>query len=320
LDPERSLFLPIPIDSSRPIARSEAKQKLGFDSDALLLLTIASPFKYQAPGRTGFLDLVTPVMKRSPRAVLVAVGPEASGAWEMATRATGGRILALGTRWDNDLLYAAADIYLDSVPFSSITSILEAGSRGSALVGYAPLEPELELLGPGAPGLDGVMPVAHDEDSYRALLCKLIEDREYRATVGHAVQERIAQTHMGENWRDSVQRLYMLPVSQRGCLVRTNDEFEVTSLSRVLFQLYGEWNTPQMIRNLLAPLPYATRIWASMRLYKTGFPLSIVSLLPPPVHSIALAFGRRVVGTARRVRRSLCNRRKARSLKLDGNN
>ena len=102
----------------------EAKrnERLGYDSDVVLLLTIATPFKYSATGQIGFLDLVTPVLEEFPKAVLIAVGPDDEGAWQSAKIRTNGRIVALGKRWDNDLLYAAADIYLDSVPFSSITS------------------------------------------------------------------------------------------------------------------------------------------------------------------------------------------------------
>src|SRR6185312_5840166 len=99
------------VHSSPQISRSEAKRALGYELDRVLLLTIASPFKYSAPGQIGFLDLVTPVLTNMRNAVLLAVGPEAKGAWQAASSATEGRIAPLGTRWDNELLYAAADVY-----------------------------------------------------------------------------------------------------------------------------------------------------------------------------------------------------------------
>ena len=163
----------------------------------MVLLTIASPFKYSSPGRVGFLDLVAPVMAKFPKAVLIAVGPEAKDAWQAGQLQTQGRIVPLGTRWDTNLLYAAADIYLDSVPFSSTTSLLEAGSHGTPLLGYLLPEAEMALLGPGAPGLEDTMQLANDAESYQALLSRLITDSEYRRQKGQRVQEQILSLHTG---------------------------------------------------------------------------------------------------------------------------
>ena len=150
LDPNQSSILPIPIvHSPIKITRTQAKLKLGYEPDVVLLLTIATPFKYSAPNQVGFLDLVTPVIIQLPKAVLIAVGANPEGSWRSANIQTNGRIVPLGTRWDNDLLYAAADIYLDSVPFSSITSLLEAGSHGLPLIGYRLPKPGLTLPRPG---------------------------------------------------------------------------------------------------------------------------------------------------------------------------
>ena len=53
--------------------------------DRVLLVTIASAFKYEAPGQVGFLDLVLPVLEGAPQADLVAVGPDCEGAWKAAS-------------------------------------------------------------------------------------------------------------------------------------------------------------------------------------------------------------------------------------------
>ena len=169
LDPEQASLLPIPLVNHLPkLLASEAKRALGYEPDVVLLLTIASPFKYSAPGQIGFLGSRYTRSRQLPQAVLVAVGPSPQGPWKSASIKTNGRIIALGRRWDTDLLYAAADIYLDSVPFSSITSLLEAGSHGAPLLGLKPANPELELLGPGAPGLEEAMELANDITSYRS--------------------------------------------------------------------------------------------------------------------------------------------------------
>ena len=187
---EHSSILPIPLAySPLSISSTEAKKALGYASDVVLLITIATPFKYSANGQISFLDLVTPVLAKFPQAVLMAVGPDEQGAWRSASIQTNGRIIALGKRWDNDLRYAAADVYLDSIPFSSITSLLEAGSHGVPLLGLQPPLSDLWVMGPGAPGLDGAMVLAEDKEAYQNLLAQLINEPDFRRERGRRVQE-----------------------------------------------------------------------------------------------------------------------------------
>ena len=299
LRPEFSPILPIPLDyAPSPVARAEAKRALGHAADTVLLLTIASPFKYDAPGQTAFLDLVTPVLTMLPHVALIAVGPEPEGAWLSAGTMTDGRIVALGTRWDNDLLYAAADIYLDSVPFSSTTSLLEAGSRGVPLVGFRGPDTELELLEPGAPGIDHAMELASDAEGYRQLLVRLVRDGDFRQRSGEYVQEQILSLHTGQKWVHTIHDLYTTVEhrTDRGCVVGNQDTFEPSSLNFALIRLYGHTRNQMWFRRLIAkfigPLPYRTRFPITCRIYLKGFGLCLTNLLPPPADSIVRGCGR----------------------------
>ena len=295
LNPDRSSILPIPMVHSPPaVTQAQAKRALGYEPDTILLLTIASPFKYSSPGRTGFLDLVAPVMAKFPQAVLIAVGPEAKGAWQAASVQTNGRIVPLGTRWDNHLLYAAADVYLDSVPFSSITSLLEAGSHGVPLLGYRLPEAELALLGPGAPGLEETMELANDAESYRALLTRLITNAEFRRQSGQHAQAQILSLHTGRNWIHAVHELYarVERTDGRGCLLGDNDTFEASALNLALFQLYGRVHTRTMIGKYIGALPYRSRLPITWRLHRKGFELCFLNLLPSPADVIIRNGGR----------------------------
>jgi hypothetical protein len=295
LNPERSSVLPIPMVYAPPtVTREQAKRALGYGPETTLLLTIASPFKYSSPGRTGFLDLVSPIMAKHPQAVLIAVGPEAKGAWQAAKLQTGGRIVPLGTRWDTDLLYAAADIYLDPVPFSSITSLLEAGSHGVPLLGYRLPEAELALLGPGAPGLEETMELANDPESYRALLERLITDTEFRCQSGRRVQAQILSLHTGKNWVHAVHDLYarVERTGGRGCLLGGSDVFDASALNVALVQLYGRVHPRKMIGKYIGALPYRSRLPITWQLHRNGFDLCFLNLLPSPADVIARRAGR----------------------------
>lgn len=296
LNPAHSSILPIPmVYAPSKLTREQAKQALGYGPDTILLLTIASPFKYSSPGRVGFLDLVAPVIAKFPQVVLIAVGPNHKGAWQRARVQSGGRIVPLGTRWDNDLLYAAADIYLDSVPFSSITSLLEAGSHGVPLLGYRLPEPDMALLGPGAPGLDGTMELAGDPQSYQSVLTRLITDPEFRRQRGQHVQTRILSLHSGSGWVEAVHNLYaqVKRINNRACLLGNTEAFETSAVDVALVQLFGPMRTRQMIGKYIGALPYHTRLPITWRLRMMGFELCYLNLLPSPADAIARRVGRR---------------------------
>ncbi|HMO46667.1 MAG TPA: hypothetical protein PKB14_11635 [Rubrivivax sp.] len=301
IDPDRTAILPIPlVPSRRAIGRDEAKRELGLAPETVLLVTVASPFKFSAPGLIGFLDLVVPVLAKMPQARLVAIGPSLEGAWRAAADQTGGRIEALGPRWENSVLLAAADVYLDSVPFSSITSLLEAGCQGLPALGLAPMAPDLSLLGPGAPGLDGAMELASDPDGYRESLTRLIADPDHRDLRGRRLQSQILSGHTGGGWLEFLRRLYddLDACGPRGCVTTDQDSFDVSPLDIALAQLYEHaheaHHVPRLIRNYVGALPYGSRLSVSRRLREAGFTVSPLTSLPPPLSGIVRGVGRPV--------------------------
>ena len=59
-----------------------------------------------------------------------------------------------------------------------------------------------------------------------------------------------------------------------------------------LFQLYGRVQTRQMIGKYIGALPYRSRLPITWRLYRKGFDLCFLNLLPPPVDDIVRRAGR----------------------------
>ncbi len=233
------------------------------------------------------------------------MGPEAKGAWLSANIKTNGRVVALGRRWDNDILYAAADIYLDSVPFSSITSLLEAGSHGIPLLGYGSSNPELKLLGPGAPGLDNTMLIADDTESYKSMLARLISDETFRIQLGRSAQKEILSLHTGINWSKTVNELYQKveKIDDRRCILDNIDTFDPGELDNALIHLYSQVQSRQHIRQLIGDyigtLPYLSRLSLTWQLYLKGFDLCYLNLLPPVVDRLIRSVGRRIKSNLR---------------------
>lgn len=206
---ERLALLPIVVPQpSRSMQRSEAKRRLGLPPDSLLLLSIARAEKYvPLSGSRAYLnDLVLPhaalpVLHRFPQAHLFVVGPPHTGAWEAAAEATGGRVRAFGSRPDTALFYQAADVYLDSFPFTSITSLLEAGSYGTPLVGCFPYGAGARVLCADTPALRRTMIGATTSAEYHAAIERLLADAAYRAEMGALAAQGIARDHSGAGWQ-----------------------------------------------------------------------------------------------------------------------
>ena len=287
LDSKLVSVLPIPLPSvSAAMPRSEAKRALGYAEDDVLLLTIASPFKYSAPGHVGFLELVTDAIANHPQAHLIAIGPDPKNeAWRAAASRTDGRMVALGRRWDTALYYAAADAYLDSVPFSSSTSLLEAGSHGAPLLGYQHQSPDLRLMGPGAPGLDGAMIVAEGAAAYRDSLSQLLTDQGLRHALGNIVREQIRSRHTGVGWSQALERVYedANQTSERACLSPSDQAADARELSDALFRLYPTMKYRKLVAEYVGALPDRSRFATNRGLLQEGLPISGLSLLPGPI-------------------------------------
>ena len=83
----------------------------------------------------------------------------------------------------------------------------------------------MALLGPGAPGFDGVMELADDQRSYARLLRRLIQEPEVRRDLGLRTRDRILSLHTGRNWLKAVHDAFMKRLNGSGseavCRVQT---------------------------------------------------------------------------------------------------
>jgi hypothetical protein len=279
----RGALLPIPlVDAERACPVEEAKRRLGYAADTVVLLSIATAFKYRAIAGPSFLEALAPVLQAAPRAVLLVVGPEPEGAWAEAARATGGRLRALGRRADTAQFYDAADLYLDSFPFTSITSCLEAGSRGVPVVAFSPHPEAAPILGPGAPGLRHVLQ-ADDLGGYRSLLGDLIGDPARRAALGDATREAILGAHCGAGWAAGLQAVYRLSAAAgRAPEPLGSDALEASTLDLLVHGLYARQavGLAETIEGFIRPLPYATRLRALPRMLALDRAFSFGMFLP----------------------------------------
>ena len=122
---------PLP-DIARRLPSEAAKRQLGIDPSQVVLLTLAAQREVSARP-------MAPGLRRGRRArdSRIAAGdaarrrtrPDGYGPGASLARDMPARVLVPGAQPDPSVYLDAADIYLDSFPFASITSMLEAATR-----------------------------------------------------------------------------------------------------------------------------------------------------------------------------------------------
>lgn len=133
----RVLPLLVP-DRQSNSSRQHVRSNLGIPDDRPLAISVARAVKFQDTDlRPRFSDLLSAVLDSVPELVFCAVGPMPSEEpWISLQQQYGDRVIVTGPVQDPQPLLDAADIYLDTFPFSSTTSLLEASANSLAVVTF----------------------------------------------------------------------------------------------------------------------------------------------------------------------------------------
>jgi glycosyltransferase involved in cell wall biosynthesis len=202
---------------NRPLAfpevdlrRAEARAHFGIaDGQVVIATAAATGTKYEPlEGGDNLVELLVRQVASDPQLIVLAAGPRAEGQWLSAQEATAGRVRALGSQRSVGSLLAAADIYIDSFPFSSITSLLEAGAYGLPLVSYRGHGPGCEVLSADPPAIEDGILYPKTPDEVDRVVSALAASTEVRESRGALLRDIIAATHSGAAWQEAVESLY----------------------------------------------------------------------------------------------------------------
>lgn len=274
LEPERSAVVARPLRlAGRTTERDEAKRKLGINPAQTLIVTAADGSKYRPVDSTSLVDLVARTLEHHPDAILLAAGPRPEGEWAEAHERTGGRVRALGPLPDVKPLHEAADVYLDSFPFSSLTSLLEAGNLGVPALTYRGHAEDCGVLGADTRGVDEHLLTACDPEEFVRVLGGLIDDAATRRDLGARMEHTIRDTHTGAGWLASVEDLYALAATAGPPTIppsgRDGTRLDVL-VDLVMTQTGFAQGVPGVTRDQLALLPVRQRVGAWRRLTRAG--------------------------------------------------
>lgn len=205
----RNALLPLCVEPiERRLPRPEAKRGVGLPPDAVVLLTIARRIKFRPFAGIAFPDPLVPLLREDSRLHLVAVGAGKTVDWSAAQAAAPGRVLPVPETPQTGLYLDAADIYLDSFPFVSITSLFEAGLHGLPLVTRDAYGTEAAVIAADSPGLDGSLLRTTSAEEMRDVIRRLAGDTQLREETGARTRAAIREVNMGPFWRRSLEALY----------------------------------------------------------------------------------------------------------------
>lgn len=285
--PSRTEFLPIPLmDFSNRRNIVNAKARLGL-SNKKVLLSIAVGFKYTPLLEPTWQDLIIDILDRDSDVVCVVIGPKSTDpVWQKTIKRCAGHLLVPGPTPETALYYDAADVYLDSFPFSSNTSLLEAGVHGVPLITFCPHKDYANILCAGAVGLDGVMAAEVDSKSYVERVLGLLRSEELK--FGDKTRERLITLHGPDGWRKALDKIYeqISQIAQKPRKVM-NENLEVAidnRLHNLLQQLYfisGHYvSIAGMAEKFVSQLAYFDRLFLVRRLRELDNGCSRDLLLP----------------------------------------
>lgn len=191
--------IPMPL-RPRSLARDRTASKLGLgiEPHRTVLLTIASAYKFVPFAHYRFQDAVAEALRRHDDCLLLVVGVYPDDPhWQEAIAKTDGRIRLYGLQPDLDLFYGAADLFLESFPFGSITAAMDAAMLGIPIVlAPKPIDPVLGLV-----HYDGMYPKPLTIEEYRDRLEALMGDRKARDEYGSALMASVRAHHDEASWR-----------------------------------------------------------------------------------------------------------------------
>ncbi len=277
----RNIVLPTVVATpTRTRTRAEAKKELGITEDTILLLSAARDLKYNTVDGVTFTAPHVELLKTHPQAQLMVLGAGERPDWAADKAAVNGRIRSLPPTPDTRAWFEACDIYVDSFPFVSSTSMMEAAGLGAPLVSrfYGPDDARIFAI--NHPGIDKPTLHAATEAEYVAHLDRLIADPDFRTAKGEEARLSVLAHHTAPGWLGFLENAYQLaetiaPVDPcRVFPADQTDTFLHAEPDRSLYEVFGLGgdDRARLLRGIAGVLPIGERTAVWTRLLRTrGF-------------------------------------------------
>ncbi len=276
VEPRRNIVVPTVISPpKRVMSREDARAKLGIAPETILIFSAARAMKYRTVDGVTFAAPFVQLLKKHPNAHLLVLGAGDREDWRADSAAVGGRIRGLPESPEARIYHEAADIYVDSFPFVSSTSMMEAAGLGVPLVSkfYGPTEARIFAI--NHPGIDKPTLHAATEREYIDNIDRLISDPALRTAKGREALESVLHYHTPPSWMSFVERAYALaeelpPVDSASVFAAdARETFQHGEPDRSLYEIFGFSSSKpdDLMKGVLGILPLGERIgaWSALR-------------------------------------------------------
>ena len=206
-----NVSLPIPLrdpleDVSPSASRQRAREALGIPSSQLMLASVGRAVKFIPNSNHNFFATLAKLLDRHRDAHAYIVGPTKDELLTFEPRADHPRIHFVGFQQDPSQFVAACDLYVESFPFGSQTSCLEAclGAR-PPLLAYAPESPVFVFHDESVADL---LTNPTTETDYLEQASSILSDRSRRLALGEEVRDRVRKAHVGGDWLQQLHGVY----------------------------------------------------------------------------------------------------------------
>jgi hypothetical protein len=194
-------FLPIPIDERfPPLSRDEARRTLGILPEDRVIVTMAQEYKYSCYQNFDFFSFLLRITAEHPERIVFAIGPSPTHPlWELLQSASAGRIRACGEiSYEKIGVYLySADLYVESFPFPSFTSLLDVANLGIPTLSLRLPLPHLDSIETS----ETICPTIDD-------LCHRIDAALLNPPSTTLMINAITRDHRREGWLTHLKALY----------------------------------------------------------------------------------------------------------------
>eukprot|EP01041_Mallomonas_annulata_P001572 gene1572-3040_t len=220
LELSRNIMIPLPAgDPFRQYGgKEESRRTLGFKPHQIVLLTMSSVYKFN-PHTTTFIQILVDILKDNPNVVLVSVNaPKHWKTFLQSHNVSESQYVDPGVVVGKQsiMYHAAADIHLDSFPFSSITSMLESILDGGVAISFCPWTSLSKLIlcvetADYGNIIDSTMPnpvlSCRTRDAYKNALNALVQSPELLRSLQNLTTHSMRR-HTGQGWATAMEEVF----------------------------------------------------------------------------------------------------------------
>lgn len=270
---ERNILMPTISETiKRTRTREEAKRELGIAPDTILMTSVARQLKYLTREGDSYAKIHAPILEKHPNVSLIVVGGGEQPDWAPYFAKFGNRLQSLEPTPNPRIYYEAADIYVDSYPFVSSTSMMEASGHGAPAVSIFTHPEDVRITAINHFALVGNTWQARSFDEYRSMLDKLIADPALRDEMGRTACEAVHAAHNPPGWNAWMEAVYAraaeLPPLDNRPMLEARDEPTFGELDVRHEDLFGaDWPIEQYLKSYIGVMPFNQRLthWLELR-------------------------------------------------------